>query len=62
MEQAFSALRNHARNHNLRLVDVAEAIISGSLPASALDRVPRPARARAGVPAPLPDFCADRSV
>ena len=41
MEQAFSALRNHARNHNLRLVDVAEAVIGGSLAASALDRVPR---------------------
>ena len=44
MEQAFSALRNHARNHNLRLVDVAEAVIAGPLAASALDRVPRPAR------------------
>ncbi len=43
MGQAFSALRSHARNHNLRLVDVAEAVIAGSLPASALDRVPRPA-------------------
>ena len=41
MEQAFYALRNHARNHNLRLVDVAEAVISSSLAASALDRVPR---------------------
>ncbi len=40
MEQAFSALRNHARNHNLRLVDVAEAVIGGSLAASALDRAP----------------------
>ena len=30
MEQAFSALRHHARNHNLRLVDVAEAVIAGS--------------------------------
>ncbi len=38
MEQAFSALRSHARNHNLRLVDVAEAVISGSLAASTLDR------------------------
>jgi GAF domain-containing protein len=43
MEQAFSALRRHARHHNLRLVDVAEAIIGGALPASALDGV-RPAR------------------
>ncbi len=41
MEQAFSALRNHARNHNLRLVDVAEAVIVGSLAASALDRAPQ---------------------
>jgi GAF domain-containing protein len=53
MEQAFSALRNYARNHNLRLVDVAEAVIGGSLAVSALDSVPRPARPRAGVPASL---------
>lgn len=45
MEEAFSALRHHARNHNLLLVDVAEAVIAGSLPASELDRVPRPALA-----------------
>jgi hypothetical protein len=45
MEQAFSALRNHARSHNLRLVDVGKAVIGGSLPASALDRVPRDALA-----------------
>ena len=31
MEQAFARLRNHARNHNLRLADVAQAIIDGSL-------------------------------
>jgi AmiR/NasT family two-component response regulator len=42
MEQAFTALRNHARNHNLRLVVLAEAVIGGSLAASALDPVPRP--------------------
>ncbi len=36
MEQAFSALRAYARNQNLRLVDVAEAVISGSLAPSAL--------------------------
>jgi hypothetical protein len=41
MQQAFSALRTHARNHNLRLVDVAGAVIDGSLAASALDRAPR---------------------
>jgi GAF domain-containing protein len=38
MEQAFSMLRDHARNHNLRLVDVAGEVISGTLPAAALDR------------------------
>jgi GAF domain-containing protein len=36
MEQAFSALRTHARNHNLRLVDVADAVISGTLAPPAL--------------------------
>jgi len=36
MEQAFSALRNHARAHNLRLAEVADRVINGSLPASAL--------------------------
>ena len=42
MEQAFSMLRNHARNHNLRLVDVARDVIAGTVTAAALDR-PRPA-------------------
>jgi len=32
-------LRNYARNHNLRLADVAQAVIAGSLPASAFDRL-----------------------
>jgi GAF domain-containing protein len=43
MEQAFAALRAYARNHNRRLVDVAEAIISGSLAPSALGSAPRAA-------------------
>ena len=37
MEQAFSALRLYARNNNLRLVDVANGIISGLLEAAAFD-------------------------
>ena len=45
MEQAFYALRKHARDHNLRLVEVAEAVISGSLAIPALDRPPRTALA-----------------
>ncbi|MGO9657124.1 MAG: GAF and ANTAR domain-containing protein [Acidimicrobiales bacterium] len=40
-EQAFSALRNYARDHNLRLVTVAEAVIAGSLAPSGLGPVPR---------------------
>jgi GAF domain-containing protein len=38
MEQAFTLLRNHARNHNLRLADVAHDVIAGTLAAAALDR------------------------
>jgi GAF domain-containing protein len=45
MARAFAMLRNHARNHNRRLADVAESVISGALPAKALDRLPAP-RAR----------------
>jgi GAF domain-containing protein len=40
MEDAFSALRNHAGNHNVRLADVARKVIEGTLAASALDRSP----------------------
>lgn len=43
MEQAFSTLRNHARNHNLRLVDVARDVINGTLAAASLDH-PSPAQ------------------
>jgi transcriptional regulator with GAF, ATPase, and Fis domain len=43
MEEAFSRLRNHARNHNLRLIDVAQHVIDGTLPTAALDP-PRPSR------------------
>jgi GAF domain-containing protein len=37
MAEAFSRLRSHARNHNLRLADVAQAVINGEVPAAALD-------------------------
>jgi GAF domain-containing protein len=37
MERSFRALRNHARNHNLRLADVAESVIRGGVAASELD-------------------------
>ncbi len=44
MERSFATLRGHARNHNLRLSDVAQAVIDGSLAASALDAPPSAAR------------------
>jgi GAF domain-containing protein len=37
MSDSFAMLRSYARNHNRRLADVAAEIISGTLPASALD-------------------------
>jgi GAF domain-containing protein len=42
MEQAFAILRGHARNHNLRLADVAQGVIGGTMPTSALDRPASP--------------------
>ena len=40
MELSFSRLRNYARNHNLRLVDVARDVIDGSLSTAALHPSP----------------------
>lgn len=50
MEQAFARLRHHARNHNLRLVDVAADVIDGNLAASALDSSPDAQRSDASSP------------
>jgi GAF domain-containing protein len=40
MEQAFTRLRAYARNNNLRLADVANAVISGALTADTLTPAP----------------------
>ncbi len=40
MEQSCSRLRNHARNHNLRLVDVAHDVIDRTVDPSAFDPSP----------------------
>jgi GAF domain-containing protein len=40
IELAFNALRAYARNHNLRLVDVAESVIDGSLAPSSMGPLP----------------------
>jgi ANTAR domain len=41
LAEAFARLRTYARNHNLRLTDVAQAAIDGTLDPSAW--APRPA-------------------
>ena len=40
MEQAFARLRTHSRNHNLRLVDLCDAIIAGAIAPNVLDQPP----------------------
>jgi len=40
LEQAFATLRNHARNHNHQLVEVARNIVDGTITASTLDPPP----------------------
>jgi GAF domain-containing protein len=42
VENAFAILRGHARTHNLRLVDIAQDAIRGTLAATALDQPARP--------------------
>ncbi len=37
MEASFARLRRHARNHNLRLTEVADAVSTKALPVSSLD-------------------------
>ena len=37
MEQGFSALRSYARNHNLRLADVANDVVTGTLRSADLE-------------------------
>jgi GAF domain-containing protein len=39
MEDAFKTLRNHARNHDVTLVDLAQDVIGGSVAPGALDPV-----------------------
>ncbi|HXR23619.1 MAG TPA: GAF and ANTAR domain-containing protein [Acidimicrobiales bacterium] len=46
MQEAFSALRNYARAHNMRLVDIAGSVVDGSLGPSALSWSPRQATGR----------------
>jgi GAF domain-containing protein len=41
MEEAFGWLRHHARNHNLRLVDLAHDFIDGNVPLESIEP-PRP--------------------
>ena len=56
LAEAFSRLRRYARNHNLRLTDVAQAAIDGTLdpPAWAPARPSRQHGQLTGFPAPGP--------
>lgn len=45
MERAFATMRNHARAHNLLLIDVAKEVADGNLSATSLDRPPSKKRA-----------------
>jgi GAF domain-containing protein len=45
MEQSFSRLRGHARSHNIRLVDLAEGVIDGTVATQSLDPLRRPGSA-----------------
>lgn len=46
MERSFQRIRNHARNHNLRLTELARAIAEGTTSIIGLDPLPRAARVR----------------
>jgi hypothetical protein len=50
MEEAFSALRNYARTHKMRLVDVARSVVDGSLGPSALSSSPQQSTGRNELP------------
>jgi transcriptional regulator with GAF, ATPase, and Fis domain len=51
MQEAFERIRNHARNHNHRLVDVAQNIVKGDLVTELLD-APRASRENPSIEAP----------
>jgi GAF domain-containing protein len=40
MDRSFQRLRNHARNHNLRLTDVSRGVAEGTTPVRSLDPLP----------------------
>ena len=55
MAEAFARLRSYARNSNLRLTDVAEAAVDGTLDPLAWARPPvRPPPDHPGLPVPPP--------
>jgi hypothetical protein len=41
MERSFQRIRNHARNHNLRLTELARGIAEGTTSIIGLDPLPR---------------------
>ena len=47
MERSFQCIRNHARNHNLRLTELARGIAAGTTSIVGLDPLPRSPQVRA---------------
>jgi GAF domain-containing protein len=46
MDRSFQRLRNHARNHNLRLTDISREVAEGTTSVRSLDPLPSPRQAR----------------
>ena len=55
MDRSFDRLRNHARNHNQRLTELARGIAEGTTPIVGLDPLTRTRTARTAAPAPDSD-------
>jgi len=48
VDESFQRLRNHARNHNLRLTELARDVVTGKTAVVRLDPLPRSSTARPG--------------
>jgi hypothetical protein len=53
MDRSFQRIRNHARNHNVRLTELARGIAEGTTSIIGLDPLPRAPHVRSGSSNPL---------
>ena len=54
MEMSFQRLRNHARNHHLRLTELAREVVDGNVAIVRLDPLPRASASRSASSNPSP--------